>query len=491
MIRGLLVAFLLLAGPAKALADSNGFFGGSGDYVLTPRHAFVVGVDKYKWLRSLANPANDATRFYNALVSMGFSGAILSTDNTDLQSTERNSILDGLNDLRDLTKSDHGVMVFYFAGHGLTYDNETYLVPSDAHISSGDDVKTRAIPISLVYDAIRAASPTVAIIVLDACRDKPFGDGPVPDGVSVTPGMADPPWRTIVGFSTVLGQTTDDGIGGDSKFTAALVKMMVLPKTSVSEVFNDVRQTFDGPDVVKAPIVVDRLSGKFRLMTTEVDFSDETKAFEDAEGRNRSDDYRGFLSNNPGGYYERLAQRKFALSKQNEEINATINAVAPVQQSVVTANADARLVSSPDAPARSVALRTGESLVATGEVGGFFRVTRNDGVEGFVMKSAVAPVQQQGASSNIAFNPQTATPADINSKVKAFVAAAPANGLVTIQASLPANSLASDAPATLAPTLQAAQALKNAGVPANRIQIVPVVREGQSNSIQVMSTARF
>jgi uncharacterized caspase-like protein len=67
------------------------------------------------------------------------------------------------------------VGVFYFAGHGVQLAWRNYLIPVDAQIADITQLRDRAIDVNSPIEGIRKAGNEMNIIILDACRDNPFG----------------------------------------------------------------------------------------------------------------------------------------------------------------------------------------------------------------------------------------------------------------------------------------------------------------------------
>jgi uncharacterized caspase-like protein len=91
-----------------------------------------------------------------------------------------------------------------------------------------------------VLDAMHRAGVKVAILVLDACRDNPFGatDDALGPGLAV---VQQGQGETLVAYATAAGEVARDGTGPNSPYTAALVSALERPGMTLEEVFRDVR----------------------------------------------------------------------------------------------------------------------------------------------------------------------------------------------------------------------------------------------------------
>jgi uncharacterized caspase-like protein len=195
------------------------------------RVALVIGNEAYAEA-PLSNPANDASAVGKALEELGFT-VVRIKDGT------RSEMLEALGRARELLSGQNGVGLFYYAGHALQLEWHNYLVPVDAKLRAPRDVATQTVDVQEVLDAFKAAGNRMNIIVLDACRNNPFGA--TGRGLGLT--QMDAPSGTYLAFSTAPGNVAEDGAGdsGNSLFTHYLVRELRLPKSRVEDVFKRVR----------------------------------------------------------------------------------------------------------------------------------------------------------------------------------------------------------------------------------------------------------
>jgi WD40 repeat protein len=109
----------------------------------------------------------------------------------------------------------------------------------DAKIESEGDVDIDAVSLSSIMSMLENAETRLSIVVLDACRNNPFGYA---RGGSRGLARVDAPSGSPVAFSTSPGKTAPDGpAGGNSFYTAALSQAMAEPGLKIEEVFKKVR----------------------------------------------------------------------------------------------------------------------------------------------------------------------------------------------------------------------------------------------------------
>ena len=198
------------------------------------RIALVIGNGKYR-IVPLRNPLNDAEDIIKALKKYGFE--VTYKENVEQREMEAAIWEFG----RTLQKGDVGL--FYFAGHGVQIDGRNYLIPIDATIHGKADVKYEAVDAGRVLDAMEWAANEFNIVILDACRDNPYGSS----FRSITRGLArmDAPKGTIIAYSTSPGKVALDGKKRNSPYTKALLKYMDFQSLTLEQVFKKVRKDID------------------------------------------------------------------------------------------------------------------------------------------------------------------------------------------------------------------------------------------------------
>ena len=152
---GLAIGAAMFAAPGTAHADSE------------KRVALVIGNGDYKIAPHLDNPANDARAIAETLRKLGFEVV----DGYDLDVSQmRKAVSDFSAALPDAKSA-----VVYYAGRGVSVDDEDFLLPVDIDLKSPADLDISAISMSLVLKDMKREE-RVNIVLLDACRDNPFAD---------------------------------------------------------------------------------------------------------------------------------------------------------------------------------------------------------------------------------------------------------------------------------------------------------------------------
>ena len=114
-----------------------------------------------------------------------------------------------------------------------------YLIPVDADIAREDEVAFAALDLGAVMDKLDSAKNAVNIVILDACRNNPFGNRLQASAKGLA--QVDAPPGTLIAFATAPGSTAADGSGRNGLYTQHLVKEIERPGAAVEEVFKAVR----------------------------------------------------------------------------------------------------------------------------------------------------------------------------------------------------------------------------------------------------------
>ena len=140
------------------------FFAGSA--VAERRVALVMAADNYRKVRPLENAVNDARAIEATLEKLGFE--VFIETNRDLRRMRRA--------VKDFSEDAAGadVALVFFAGHGVEISGENRLLPIDADAASLEALKATSLPLEEITGTVRAVAP-IAIVLLDACRNDPFG----------------------------------------------------------------------------------------------------------------------------------------------------------------------------------------------------------------------------------------------------------------------------------------------------------------------------
>ena len=177
---------------------------GAHQLLRAPKIALVIGNSAYRHTTVLNNPANDAKAIASLLKSFGF-------DVTMKLDASRAELASNIQGHVEKLAENKGIGLFYFAGHGLQLAWRNYLVPVEAAIKKETDVPQQCMEIGSLIDGLNAAANPMNIIILDACRQNPFGN----DFRDANKGLSqmDAPPSTLLAYATAPGNVASDGDG--------------------------------------------------------------------------------------------------------------------------------------------------------------------------------------------------------------------------------------------------------------------------------------
>jgi len=195
------------------------------------KFALVIGNSAYNGINPLRNPVNDANDMETTLRNLGFT--VQKVLNGNLSQME-----DAVENLgRRLSGNPNSYGFFFFAGHGVQANGENYLIPVEASsIRNESHLRERAVSLQFVLTTLSGARNELNMVVLDACRDNPFGWGR--SGARGLSPVARAPSGTIVMFAAGAGQQAADGEGRNGLFTSQLLTNLRAPGLSVFDIFD-------------------------------------------------------------------------------------------------------------------------------------------------------------------------------------------------------------------------------------------------------------
>lgn len=198
------------------------------------RVALVVGNSAYKNITPLGNPGNDARLIADALRSLGFT-LVGGSAQLDLDKGQFDNAVQSFSN--QIQGADVGL--FYYAGHGVQVRGLNYLVPVTANPTRESDVDFQLVDTALVLRQMEGAGTKLNIVILDACRNNPFGGR----GLRATEGglaQMRAPEGTLISYATQPGSVANDGVDSNSPYTKALAGAIRKPGQDIFQTFNTV-----------------------------------------------------------------------------------------------------------------------------------------------------------------------------------------------------------------------------------------------------------
>jgi hypothetical protein len=198
----------------------------------TTHQALVIGNSLYADM-PLGNPVNDATAVSILLKSAGF------VTDTQLNTTRSNLISAMDRFTKVIKQSQTKVVVFYYAGHGAQLDWRNYLVPVDAVVTKRSDMDSRCVDLNNLLGQLSKIKDKTFIIILDACRDDPFGNRYKLDSKGLS--QFDAPVGSLLAYSTSPSKVASDGSGANGLYTENLVRELSVPNVRIEDALKRVR----------------------------------------------------------------------------------------------------------------------------------------------------------------------------------------------------------------------------------------------------------
>lgn len=195
------------------------------------RVALVIGNSAYEQGTPLANPKNDAKAVAEALRGLGFE--VVYGEDASLEEMEEK-----LMSFRNKAEGAKAAWFFY-AGHGVEVNGVNYLVPVDAAVKEEFQVKHKTLALDQVLGAMNTAGAPLKVVVLDCCRDNPFGRSWARGAVGGLAQVGDTPQGTIIAYAAAPGKTAADGRGANSPYTTAMLEALAKPGLDIDQVFKE------------------------------------------------------------------------------------------------------------------------------------------------------------------------------------------------------------------------------------------------------------
>jgi hypothetical protein len=198
------------------------------------RIALIVGNSNYQTITRLDNPKNDARLMAQTLAGLGFT-LVGGDAQLDLDKASLDIAVQTFG--RQVQGAD--VALFYYAGHGVQVAGSNYLVPVSANPTREADVDFQMVDVNLVLRQMQGAGTRLNMVILDACRNNPFGTR----GLRAAEGglaQMRAPEGTLISYATQPGSVAQDGVDGNSPYTKALATTVRRAGLDLFQTFNQV-----------------------------------------------------------------------------------------------------------------------------------------------------------------------------------------------------------------------------------------------------------
>ncbi len=302
-VRWVLVAITLGLAAARAQAPVD------------LRVALVIGNGAYRHAPVLANPGNDAKAMAQSLRDLGFQVLVL-------QDSSRAHMVNAVDQFKALLRGKQGIGLLYYAGHGVQVDARNFMLPVEANLQRPGDVPLQSVDVSTVIAALTEAGTRMNIVVLDACRNNPFG--PIASGKGLAP--LDAPSGTFLAYATAPGNVAEDGDAQSANglYTRFLLQELKRPQARIEDVFKRVRfavrKASDGRQIPweSTSLEEDFFFNEGRVMAQDqpsaqqllARFDQEKQDWDRIKASVRVDDFYAFVQKQPNGLIAEAAHAR-------------------------------------------------------------------------------------------------------------------------------------------------------------------------------------
>jgi uncharacterized caspase-like protein len=282
-----------------------------GTIVQGPRRraALVIGNQNYRH-NPLWFAVNDARAMGDLLTQAGFAVDLRLNATRDQMSRA----IDAFG--RAATGSDVDTLVFYYAGHAAQLDWRNYLLPIDGNVEAAGDIRKQCIDLAVLLDALGRTKDKTALIILDSCRDDPFGPRfrPRQKGLS----QYDAPAGTLLAFATAPGRVAIEVEGStNAVYTGHLLRELSVKGVSIEDALKRVRLNVRvASGGLQVPWESTSLESEVFLFPPpprseaeiERELREEIEVWSRIKGSKRLDDWTAYLRRFPNGRFAEVAQ---------------------------------------------------------------------------------------------------------------------------------------------------------------------------------------
>ncbi|MDO8788283.1 MAG: caspase family protein [Sulfuritalea sp.] len=288
------------------------------------RLALIIGNSSYRDA-PLINPVNDAKAVTGLFTQAGF------TVDSHLNAT-RSDMMAAIERFGAAVKrSDTRLVVFYYAGHGAQLDWRNYLLPVDAVVEKQEDMKQRCVDLGLLLGQFSAAKDKTFVVILDACRNNPFGAAYRPEQKGLS--QFDAPVGSLLAYATSPGNVASDGDGQNGLYTENLVRELGKRNTRIEDALKrvrlNVRLASHGEQIpwettsLEGDVFIFN-EGQKKLTEAEMDQAVEADITEwtRIKSSKNTDDWVGYLRAFPNGRFAEIAQMRMTRLLAEDEKRA-------------------------------------------------------------------------------------------------------------------------------------------------------------------------
>lgn len=276
------------------------------------RLALVIGNSAYADA-PLVNPVNDAKAMAALLDQAGFTvSSHLNVTRTDmLAAIERFGAA--------ARKAETQQVLLYFAGHGVQLDWRNYLLPVDARAETAEQLRASCIDLNQLIGELGKAKGKTFIIMLDACRNDPFGRSFRPPQAGLS--QFDAPVGSLLAYATSPGNVASDGSGQNGLYTENLLRELSVKGAKIEDALKrvrlNVRLASQGAQIPWETTSLEQdvfifNGGHKKLSEAEQErlLEEDMAVWGRIKNSGKVDDYAGYLRQFPNGRFAEIVQTR-------------------------------------------------------------------------------------------------------------------------------------------------------------------------------------
>jgi hypothetical protein len=330
--------------------------------VAEKRVALVIGNSAYKHAPALANPVKDAKAIAEMFQKSGFEVVSAEYD-LDIVAFKR-----AVRKFENAAGSSD-IAVVYYAGHAIDVEGANYVIPVDAEMADDRDAEDEGVTLERLVESVDGAKK-LRIIILDACRERPFALGLKHERAQALVGNksglsgAEPTTiDTLLAYAAKGGSIAVDTGAEHSAFTTALLDNLFVPGLDIRLAFGRVRdEVLRNTGNKQEPFVYGSLGAtNIPLVVTSVtagkatDSSGDERDYHLVERIGSARAWEVFIAQHPTGTFSDMARQQIA--------KLTVSDAATEPQAQAAAQSAAAAAEPPKAvaPAKAEEPKTAEA----------------------------------------------------------------------------------------------------------------------------------
>jgi len=269
------------------------------------KNALLIANNNYQGsIPSLAESVKKARDLKLALESIGFKCTIV-------ENADRERMEDALFNFGEKCKTEGGIAFFHYGGHAVQMDGMNYLLPARTSLKSMGQVRGKCMNVNNLMENMKGDAN---IVVLDSCRNNPFGSGTRGGAKRGLAAIDTKIKNSIIVYSADSDEEAEDGV-----FTPILTQYITEPNVSITELLIKVRnEVLDKTGDQQEPAEYGKLLGQVYLAGRDSGIASKTlKGFLDVSTYTLAS---VMIDNEYAGEVEGFSQKRFEIASGTHRI---------------------------------------------------------------------------------------------------------------------------------------------------------------------------